>query len=178
MRTLVERFDIEPFSDFSAKWANFIWLVLFCIDAKFCKWIFVGKLLTRSTRFIFMRLLEKRTEVENEIMKINHTEKAMHTLLHILNPIEKPWKAHRAGVLRTKHTVPRKRSFQAAAAMPGGAAKRECTRARCSASRSRNYAESKDDACDAKNGARKVQIARCSASKSKNCKISFFYPVS
>ena len=36
-RGLVERFDIEPFSDFSAKWANFTGLVLFCIDAKFCK---------------------------------------------------------------------------------------------------------------------------------------------
>ena len=48
---LVERFDIEPSSDFSAKCANFIGLVLFCIDAKFCKKIFVGKLLTRSTRF-------------------------------------------------------------------------------------------------------------------------------
>ena len=49
---LVERFDIEFFSDFSAKRANFRGLVLFCIDAKFCKQIFVGKLLTRSTRFI------------------------------------------------------------------------------------------------------------------------------
>ena len=49
--TFVERFDIEPFSDFSAKWANFIGLVLFCVDAKFYKKIFVGKLLTRSTRF-------------------------------------------------------------------------------------------------------------------------------
>ena len=49
--TLVERFDIEPYSDFSAKWANFTGLVLCCIDAKFCKKIFVGKLLTRSTRF-------------------------------------------------------------------------------------------------------------------------------
>ena len=48
---LVERFDIEPRSDFSAKWSNFVGLVLFCIDAKFCKKIFVGKLLTRSTRF-------------------------------------------------------------------------------------------------------------------------------
>ena len=35
---LLERFDIEPFSDFSAKMANFIGLVLFCIDAKFCKY--------------------------------------------------------------------------------------------------------------------------------------------
>ena len=48
---LVERFDIAPYSDFSAKWSNFLGLPLFCIDAKFCKKIFVGKLLTRSTRF-------------------------------------------------------------------------------------------------------------------------------
>ena len=49
--TLVERFDIGPYSDFPAKLSNFIGLVLFGIDAKFCKKIFVGKLLTRSTRF-------------------------------------------------------------------------------------------------------------------------------
>ena len=49
--TLVERFDIERFPDFSARWANFLGLVLFCIDAKFCKKICVGKLVTRSTRF-------------------------------------------------------------------------------------------------------------------------------
>ena len=52
--TLVERFDIEPYSDFSAKLmklSNFTRLILFCIDAKFFKKIFVGKLLTRSTRF-------------------------------------------------------------------------------------------------------------------------------
>ena len=36
-RTLVERFDIEPYSDFSAKWSNFIRLALCCIDARFCK---------------------------------------------------------------------------------------------------------------------------------------------
>ena len=36
---------------FSSKWSNFIRLVLCCIDAKFCNEIFVGKLLTRSTRF-------------------------------------------------------------------------------------------------------------------------------
>ena len=51
VRPLVERFDVEPFSDFSAKWANFIGLALFCIDAKFWKKIFDGKLLTKSTRF-------------------------------------------------------------------------------------------------------------------------------
>ena len=72
-----------------------------------------------------------------------------------------------------RSTRPRKRSYQTAAAMPGGVAKRGCTRARCSTSGSRNYADSKDNACDARHGARKVQIARCSASTSKNCKISF-----
>ena len=34
---LVERFDIEPYSDFSAKLSNFRGLVLLCIDAKFCR---------------------------------------------------------------------------------------------------------------------------------------------
>ena len=48
---LVERFGIESCSDFSSKWSNFIRLVLYCIDAKFRKKIFVGKLLTRSTTF-------------------------------------------------------------------------------------------------------------------------------
>ena len=36
---------------------NFERLVLGCIDADFCKSILVGKLLTRFTRFTFMRLL-------------------------------------------------------------------------------------------------------------------------
>ena len=34
---LVERFDTEPLSDSSIESANFTGLVLFCIDAKFCK---------------------------------------------------------------------------------------------------------------------------------------------
>ena len=34
---LVDRFDTEPLSDSSAKSANFMGLVLICIDAKFCK---------------------------------------------------------------------------------------------------------------------------------------------
>ena len=37
-----ERFDTEPYSGFSAKWSNFVGLVLFCIDAKFSNKIFVG----------------------------------------------------------------------------------------------------------------------------------------
>ena len=49
--TLVEGFDIAPYSDFSAKRSNFMGLVLCCIDAKFWNKIFVGKLSTRSTRF-------------------------------------------------------------------------------------------------------------------------------
>ena len=49
--TLVERFDIEPYSAFSSKRSNVKRLVLCCIDAKFCKKIFIGKLFTRSTRF-------------------------------------------------------------------------------------------------------------------------------
>ena len=34
---LVERFDIELYSDFSAKRSNFIRLVLFCTNAKFAR---------------------------------------------------------------------------------------------------------------------------------------------
>jgi len=62
---------------------NFKGLVLGCIDADFCKQTLIGiavwfekkiekngKLLTRSTRFTFMRLWEKRTEIENEVMKM------------------------------------------------------------------------------------------------------------
>ena len=66
-----------------------------------------------------------------------------------------------------RSTRPRKRSYQTAAAMPGEVAKRGCTRARCSTSGSRDYADSNDSACDARHGARVVQIARCSASTSK-----------
>ena len=52
--SLVERFDIEPHSDFSAKLSNFRGLVLFCIDAKFCKKIFVG------ISYLFEKKIEKR----------------------------------------------------------------------------------------------------------------------
>ena len=53
--TLVERFDTVSFSDFSAKWANLGGLGLFCIDAKLCKKILAGKLLTRSNRSTSVR---------------------------------------------------------------------------------------------------------------------------
>ena len=50
IEALVEKFDIEPYSDFSAKWSNFIGLSLFSTDAKFCKKICVWKLSPRSTQ--------------------------------------------------------------------------------------------------------------------------------
>ena len=50
-----------------------------------------------------------------------------------------------------RSTRPRKRSYQTAAAMPGGVAKRGCTRARCSTSGSRDYADSKENFCTAPN---------------------------
>ena len=61
---LVERFDIEPSSDFSSKWSNVLRLVLFCIDAKFCKKMFVGKLLARSTGFTcFWQICTAQTSI-------------------------------------------------------------------------------------------------------------------
>ena len=39
--SLVERFDTELFSDFSAESSNFRGLVLFCIDADFCVQILI-----------------------------------------------------------------------------------------------------------------------------------------
>ena len=71
-----------------------------------------------------------------------------------------------------RSTRPWKRSYQTAAARPREVAKRGCTLARCSNSGSVDCADAKDKACDARHGARVVQIARCSASTS--CKISFF----
>ena len=70
-----------------------------------------------------------------------------------------------------RSTRPRKRSSQTAAAMPGEVAKRGCTLACCSNSGSRDCADSKDKACDARHGARMVQIATCFANTNKNCKI-------
>ena len=48
---------------------NFERFVLGCTGANLCKQILVGKLLTRFKRFPCV-LWEKRTEIENEIMKI------------------------------------------------------------------------------------------------------------
>ena len=90
--TLVERFDIEPYSDFSAKWSNFTRLVLCCIDAKFCKKIFVGKLLTRSTRLtcfcsaqtaIFQKKIVKLFRIFRQILQnlSIHFSKKFHWIL-------------------------------------------------------------------------------------------------
>ena len=50
-RTLVEKFDTELFSDFSAKSSNFRRLVLSCINADFCVQILILQRFSRSTRF-------------------------------------------------------------------------------------------------------------------------------
>ena len=52
-----------------------------------------------------------------------------YTLLHLWNPIEKPWKALLASVLRTKHTAPEKKpSDRSNAARPGEVEKKHfCT---------------------------------------------------
>jgi len=60
---LVERFDIELLSDFSAKWSNFVGLVLFCIDAKFSKKIIKIFVTTRSTEIYKMYMLLHRSDL-------------------------------------------------------------------------------------------------------------------
>ena len=50
-KTLVEKFDTELFSDFSAKSSNFRRLVLSCINADFCVQILILQRFSRSTRF-------------------------------------------------------------------------------------------------------------------------------
>ena len=49
--SLVEKFDTELFSDFSAKSSNFRRLVLSCINADFCVQILILQRFSRSTRF-------------------------------------------------------------------------------------------------------------------------------
>ena len=53
-RGLVERFDTELFSDFSAESSNFKGLVLSCIDADFCVQILILQHFSRSTRFAIL----------------------------------------------------------------------------------------------------------------------------
>ena len=77
-----------------------------------------------------------------------------------------------------RSTQPRKRSYQTAAAMPGEVAKRGSTRARCSTSGSRDYADSKDNACDARHGAQVMQKACCSEVRGRTAKSPFCKPVS
>ena len=50
VRGLVERFDTELFSDFSAKSSNFRRLVLSCINADFCVQILILQRFSKSTR--------------------------------------------------------------------------------------------------------------------------------
>ena len=51
LRALVEKFDTEFNSDFSAKSPNFRGLVLFCIKADFCDQIRIFQHFSKSTRF-------------------------------------------------------------------------------------------------------------------------------
>ena len=52
---LVERFDIESYSDFSAKSSNFRGLVLRCIKADFCDQILIFQHFARSRRYAIRR---------------------------------------------------------------------------------------------------------------------------
>ena len=52
--TLVEKFDTEFNSDFSAKSPNFRGLVLFCIEADFCTQIRIFQHFSRTTRFAIL----------------------------------------------------------------------------------------------------------------------------
>ena len=54
VRALVERFDIESYSDFSAKVSNIRGFVLGCINADFCKKILIFQHFSRSTRFAIL----------------------------------------------------------------------------------------------------------------------------
>ena len=51
---LVERFDIELNSDFSAKSLKFTGFVLFCIEADFCTQIRIFQHFSRTTRFAIL----------------------------------------------------------------------------------------------------------------------------
>ena len=53
-RPLVERFDIESYSDFSAKSSNFRGLVLRCIKADFCDQILIFQHFARSRRYAIL----------------------------------------------------------------------------------------------------------------------------
>ena len=52
--TLVERFDIEPISDFTTKWSNFRGLFLGCTNIDFCNQILIFQHFSRSTRFAIL----------------------------------------------------------------------------------------------------------------------------
>ena len=54
VRSLVERFDIESYSDFSAKSSNFRGLVLRCIKADFCDQILIFQHFARSRRYAIL----------------------------------------------------------------------------------------------------------------------------
>ena len=50
----MERFDIESYSDFSAKSSNFRGLVLRCIKADFCDQILISQHFARSRRYAIL----------------------------------------------------------------------------------------------------------------------------
>ena len=92
---LVEKFDTELFSDFSAKSSNFRGLVLSCINADFCVQILILQRFSRSTRFshlctarnskssqIFVKLFHIFTEIYVKIAIFESFFNNFHRNLH------------------------------------------------------------------------------------------------
>ena len=98
----------DPFSKTEGTWGG-----LDSIEAKFRNQILVWNLLTRSIRFTCV-FLEKRSNIENEVIKIyTGTEystivqkKASHIPLQPLSPMWKPRKALLRSILRETNNAP------------------------------------------------------------------------
>ena len=68
---LVEKFDTELFSDFSAKSSNFRRLVLSCINADFCVQILILQRFSRSTRLSNL-CTARNSKYSQKFVKIFH----------------------------------------------------------------------------------------------------------
>ena len=86
VQLLVERFDIEPFSDFTTKRSNFGGLVLGCIDSHDSNQIVILQGFARSTRFAIL-CTAQISKFQQKFVKL-FSKFCLHCLLQLDNPEE------------------------------------------------------------------------------------------
>ena len=109
--TLVERFHIEPFSDFSAKWANFMSLVLWLAGWLVGRTIFKNWRYRRGTKRWLTRLYRSQIVQLNTRWKALAEIYTMHFFAPFWNPYAKTGEKGAWPFSKLKNFVKNRRTF-------------------------------------------------------------------